>query len=280
MKCSLIIMVYNDIRTLTLTFESLKTQTEKDFEVIIADDGSRPEFVSKLNTLIAEAPFKVKHIWHEDKGWRKEIVMNKAIVAAESDYLIFIDGDCIPHKKFIEDHLRFAQYGKVVGGRRVMLTKEVTDSLTPELFASGKAHRYILPRVLWGGLTKKVRHAEEVIRLSNGFLRHLFLNDRWEGLLGCNFSMYKDDILEVNGFDERFTSPALGEDTDLEARLNRIGIYCKVERHIATVYHKWHIMDHSGTTDNNAIFNENNTNEVTWTPFGIIKGEKPVQEEE
>ena len=122
-------MVYNDIRTLTLTFESLKTQTEKDFEVIIADDGSRPEFVSKLNTLIAEAPFKVKHIWHEDKGWRKEIVMNKAIVASESDYLIFIDGDCIPHKRFIEEHLRFAQYGKVVGGRRVMLT--ILESTIP-----------------------------------------------------------------------------------------------------------------------------------------------------
>ena len=273
-------MVYNDIRTLSLTFESLKTQTEKDFEVIIADDGSGQEFVSKLNALMSEAPFKVKHIWHEDEGWRKEIIMNKAIVASESEYLIFIDGDCIPHKRFIEEHLRFADYGKVVAGRRVMLSKEITDALTPELFASGKAHRYIFPRVLWGGLTKKVRHAEEVIRLTNGFLRHLFLNERWEGLLGCNFSMYKQDILEVNGFDERFTSPAVGEDTDLEARLNRIGIYCKVERHIATVYHKWHVMDHSGTTNVSAIFDENTANGVSWTKYGIIKGEQPVEEEE
>ena len=99
MKCSLVIMVYNDIKTLTLTFESLKIQTEKDFEVIIADDGSNSDFVSKLQKLISEANFKVKHIWHEDNGWQKEIVMNKAIVASESDYIIFIDGDCIPHKR-------------------------------------------------------------------------------------------------------------------------------------------------------------------------------------
>lgn len=271
MKCSLIIMVYNDIKTLSLTFEALKIQTEKDFEVIIADDGSNEDFVNKLKTLINNAPFKVKHIWHEDQGWRKEIVMNKAIVASESEYLIFIDGDCIPHKRFIEEHLKLAQKGVVVGGRRVMLTKEVTNSLTSPLIASGKMHQYVFPRVLWGGITQKVRHAEEVIRITNKHLRNIFLKKRKKGLLGCNFSIYKDDLLSVNGFDERFTSPALGEDTDLEARLNRIGIYCKVYRHIATVYHKWHIMDHSGTNDNLSIFNENNSNNVSWTKYGIIK---------
>lgn len=277
MKCSLIITVYNDIRTLTLTLESLKTQTEKDFEVIIADDGSNAEFVSKLNEIISKSPLKVKHIWHEDKGWRKEIVMNKAIVASESDYIIFIDGDCIPHRRFIEEHLRFAKEGKVVCGRRVMLTKEVTDSLTPELISSGRMHKHVWPRILWAGLTKKINHAEEVIRLTNTLLRRLFLADRRKGLLGCNFSLYKKDILSVNGFDERFSHPAVGEDTDLEARLSRKGISCKVERQIATVYHKWHLLNHAGRENNIAIFNENNENNVAWTPYGIIKEATPQQ---
>lgn len=275
MKCSLIIMVYNDIKTLSLTFEALKIQTEKDFEVIIADDGSNASFVQQLNELIQSAPFNVKHIWHEDKGWRKEIVMNKAIVASESNYIIFVDGDCIPHKKFVEEHLKLAKEGTVVAGRRVMLTKEVTESLTPELIASGKMHRYVWPRILWAGITGKTNHAEEAIRLTNGTVRKLFLHKRRNGLLGCNFSMYKKDILAVNGFDERYLNPAVGEDTDFEARLNRIGIYCRVERHIATMYHKWHVFDHTGESDNYAILDENNKNNVSWTPYGIVKDKNP-----
>lgn len=270
MKCSLVIMVYNDIKTLTLTFESLKIQTEKDFEVIIADDGSNSDFVSKLQKLISEANFKVKHIWHEDNGWQKEIVMNKAIVASESDYIIFIDGDCIPHKRFIEEHLKLAKEGQVVAGRRVMLTKEVTESLTPKLIASGRMHNYVWPRILWAGLTGKINQAEAVIRLPL-FLRKVIIPKKRTGLLGCNFSLYKKDILAVNGFDERFLYPAVGEDTDLEYRLNRIGIYCTVERHLATVYHIWHKLDHTGEEKNLPLFEENNSNNVSWTPYGIIK---------
>jgi glycosyltransferase involved in cell wall biosynthesis len=263
-------MVYNDIKTLTLTFESLKIQTEKDFEVIIADDGSNSDFVSKLQKLISEANFKVKHIWHEDNGWQKEIVMNKAIVASESDYIIFIDGDCIPHKRFIEEHLKLAKEGQVVAGRRVMLTKEVTESLTPKLIASGRMHNYVWPRILWAGLTGKINQAEAVIRLPL-FLRKVIIPKKRTGLLGCNFSLYKKDILAVNGFDERFLYPAVGEDTDLEYRLNRIGIYCTVERHLATVYHIWHKLDHTGEEKNLPLFEENNSNNVSWTPYGIIK---------
>ena len=276
MKCSLIIMVYNDIKTLTLTFEALKIQTEKDFEIIIADDGSNPDFVSQLGKLISGVDFKVKHIWHEDRGWRKEIVMNKAIVASESDYIIFLDGDCIPHKKFIEEHLSLAKQRQVVAGRRVMLTKEITDSLTPELIASSKMHRYVWPRILWAGVTGKTNQAESAIRLPI-LLRRIFVPKRRTGLLGCNFSLYKEDLLAVNGLDERFMHPAVGEDTDLETRLNRIGIYCTVERHLATVYHKWHKLDHSGKEKNLPIFEENNSKNVSWTPYGIVK-EKPPKD--
>ena len=78
MICSLIISVYNDARFLAMIFEALKRQTEKDFEVVIADDGSGKDFVEALNRMTKNAPFPVTHVWHEDKGWRKDIILNKA----------------------------------------------------------------------------------------------------------------------------------------------------------------------------------------------------------
>ena len=250
MKCSLIISVYNDIKTLILILEALKIQTEKEFEVIVADDGSDNDFVERLREYIEKSPYKITHLWHEDKGWRKEIILNKAIVASTTNYLIFIDGDCIPHKRFIEEHLSLAKKGFAIGGRRVMLSEELTKKVTPQLIASGNLHTYLLPRVLWQGITGKIRHAEEIIRITNKWLRKKLFKERLHDLLGCNFSIHKEDLLKINGFDERFAHPSVGEDTDIEARLNRIGIYCKVERHIITVYHKWHKLNHSGAENN------------------------------
>lgn len=218
MKCSLIISVYNDIETLILILEALKVQTEKQFEVIIADDGSNENFVKKLNEIKPFFPYKIIHLWHEDLGWRKEVILNKAIVASNSEYLIFIDGDCIPHHQFIEEHLSFAKKGKVVAGRRVMLTEELTKSITKEMISSRKIHRFVAIRVLLSSFFGKVRHAEESIRITNKWLRKIFLKERFHDLLGCNFSIYKQDMLKINGFDERFSYPGIGEDTDVEAR--------------------------------------------------------------
>lgn len=277
MKCSLIISVYNDIKTLILILEALKIQTEKEFEVIVADDGSDNDFVERLREYIGKSPYKITHLWHEDKGWRKEIILNKAIVASTTNYLIFIDGDCIPHKRFIEEHLSLAKKGFAIGGRRVMLSEELTKRITPQLIESGKLHTYLLPRVLWQGITGKIRHAEEIIRITNKWLRKKLFKERLHDLLGCNFSIHKEDLLKINGFDERFAHPSVGEDTDIEARLNRIGIYCKVERHIITVYHKWHKLNHSGAENNAQYFQENNKKEIAWTPYGIVKEKENAQ---
>lgn len=271
MKCSLIISVYNDIETLILILEALKVQTEKQFEVIIADDGSNENFVKKLNEIKPFFPYKIIHLWHEDLGWRKEVILNKAIVASNSEYLIFIDGDCIPHHQFIEEHLSLAKKGKVVAGRRVMLTEKLTKSITKEMISSRKIHRFVTIRVLLSSFLGKIRHAEESIRITNKWLRKIFLKERFHDLLGCNFSIYKQDMLKINGFDERFSYPGIGEDTDVEARLNRIGIYCKVERHMLTVYHKWHKINHFGSEKNKVFIEDNNKNNISKTPYGIIK---------
>ena len=103
-KISLIIAFYNKIELLRFIFVALERQTFRDFEVIIADDGSRPDVVSQLNELIASASFPVKHVWHEDNGWQKNIILNSAVRVATSPLLVFIDGDCLPNKYFLEDH--------------------------------------------------------------------------------------------------------------------------------------------------------------------------------
>lgn len=274
---SLIIAFYNDILWLEMIFEQLKKQTFTNFEVVIADDGSKEEVVSRIQTIKDSYPFPIQHIWHEDRGWQKDIILNKAIVASQGDYLVFIDGDCIPHHKFLEEHWKYRNEGMVVAGRRVPLTKKISESLSVETVANGKLSRITLP-ILWAGITKEERHAENIIRITSPLLRKLFIKQRTSGLLGCNFGIYKSDIRKVNGFDERYLIPATGEDTDLEARLNRIGIYAHVYKHVLTMYHKKHSRKKVDETENLKVLEYNKVHNISYTPWGIIKEDIPSSE--
>lgn len=267
LSISLIIAFYNNIEWLEMIFEQLKKQSFKSFEVVIADDGSKQEVVDRIKELTKEMPFQIKHIWHEDLGWRKDIILNKAVVASSADYLVFIDGDCIPHHKFLEEHWRFKEENFVIGGRRVHLTKEISQSLTPENVKDGILSRITL-KLLWAGITKKERHTENVIRITPQWLRNLLLKERIGGLLGCNFGMFKKDLLKVNGFDERYLAPAIGEDTDLEARLKRIGIKVRVCKHAVTVFHKNHKREEI-PNNNGEILQYNKEHNISYTPWGI-----------
>lgn len=269
-KLSLIISFYNDINWLKMIFEMLKVQSFKDFEVVIADDGSSQEIVNEINVLVETVSFPVKHIWHPDNGWQKNIILNKAIVASGGNYLVFIDGDCIPHKKFLEEHYLSAQHGTVIAGRRVQLTEKITKRITPKKIANKYLSNCYFA-LFMAYLKGEIPHGKNLIRIRNPFIRKIFVKERKKGLLGCNFSIYKNDILKVNGFDERFPNPGYGEDTDLEARLNRIGIYVITKNHLVTVYHKWHIRKEVEGDINPFIYKENNDNKVSYTPYGINK---------
>ena len=106
-KATIIAAFYNRIDFLKLVLAGLERQTEKNFELIIADDGSSENVVREINKIIPVHSFPIKHIWQEDKGFRKNKILNKAITESESDYLIFVDADCVPHRSFIEGHLTF-----------------------------------------------------------------------------------------------------------------------------------------------------------------------------
>lgn len=267
-QISLIISVYNDIRFLKMIFEMLKKQSLKNFEVIIADDGSDENFVEAVENLKNNSPFPVIHVWHPDNGWQKNIILNKAIVASNTDYLVFIDGDCIPHRKFLEDHFKSAKRNTVIAGRRIQLTKEMSEEITPE-----KVRDNYLPKNyfrFWKAYFKKeIPHGKNLLRITNPLLRKIFVTERNKGILGCNFSIWKKDILLINGFDERFLNPGLGEDTDIEARLVRAGVNICVKNHMLLVYHKYHFRGEVKGDNNPALYAENNEKRVTYTPYGI-----------
>lgn len=255
-----------------MIFAALERQTMKNFEVLVSDDGSNEETRLLTNDLIASASFPCRYLWHEDRGFRKNIMLNKAIVNSRSDYLIFLDGDCIPHRKWIQEHYENRLRGRIIAGRRVQLPLGISENLNVKDVADGRLEKRILPLLIAGVLGKE-RHVEDCIRITGKYVRKWLVKDKAKGLLGCNFSMFKEDILKVNGFDERFVLPALGEDTDLEARLGRIGIFPLTKKHLLTVYHKKHFRKENENDSNFLLYAENNKYDISWTPYGIVKGQ-------
>lgn len=275
MEISVIISVYNDWKWLEMMFAALSVQKFRDgnFEVVIADDGSGTEMTERIAAAARNKtyPFPILHVWHEDRGWRKNTILNAAVRASHGKYLMFLDGDCIPHRCWMKEHWENRMPGRVVGGRRVNLPKGVSQRLTPQRAASGYLSRS-LPLIVWGSLRGDGSLAENAIRLTWPPVRRFLNNCRHSiGMIGCNFSIFKEDLLRVNGFDERFPDPATGEDTDLEARLQRAGTTVYIIKHIATVYHKNHPAQSYASERNAQLFAENNAAGVTYTPYGIYR---------
>ncbi len=267
-KASLIISFYNNIDYLELVFAGLERQSEKDFEIIIADDGSSPNVVSKIETMLNRLEFSSLHIWQEDKGFRKNRILNKAVESAMSEYLIFIDGDCIPHSKFIEEHIKYSQTDVCLTGRRVNLSKKITDLLTPEKVKLGWLEKNLF-RLMSDGLFGKSFDVEKGIYLKNNYLRNRF-NRKKRGLLGCNFSLHKKTMLSINGFDERYEAPSVGEDSDVQFRLELKNIEIKSLNNIAVQYHLYHKLQ-PRPQKNLDLFEKVKEQAEAFTPFGIKK---------
>ena len=269
---SLIISFYNKIELLKLVLAALEIQTFREFEVIIADDGSKPEVVEEIMGIKSNYFFQIKHVWQEDNGWQKNKILNKAVVDSEGEYLIFIDGDCIPHRRFIQEHIESRAENQIVSGRRIMLTENISKTLTIKKIKEGYLEFTIgFPlffETVFGG---EKTYMENILRIRNPFLRKMFLKDRRRYLLGCNYSLWKVDLMKVNGFDERFVYPGTGEDTDLEGRLSRIEVYPISKKQLVTLFHYYHVPFDTNHEPNKRLYEENNRNRITFTPFGIQK---------
>ncbi len=271
---SLIISFYNDTLWLNLILAALEKQTYNSFEVVIADDGSGKE----AQQIIAEAKdkhsFPIQHKWHEDDGWRKNIILNKAIVTSKSPYLIFIDGDCIPHKHFIKEHFFNREKKTILAGRRVNLSARISENLTADKIQRGYLEQWLTTKLFIHKIFfHDGSHPENGIYVSSKIIRSRLNRKNNKGILGSNFSIHKADILALNGFDERYLLPAVGEDTDINHRAVFAGLKVKTLKHLALQYHKHHkklIRDRR----NLQILQQTIDDKLTFTPYGIIKEEK------
>jgi len=230
---SVVVATYNYLASLKLCIASLERQTFAPFEVIIADDGSGEDVVRWLREY--SGPLRIKHIWQEDQGFRKCKILNKAILAAEAEYLVFIDADCIQAEDFLQVHWHHKEENKFLGGRRVMMSRSLAEELASKDQNIVKRFNRIRVWMLIEVLRGRIRYLEEALQLL-----YRVRGQKSFSLLGCNFSIHKSSLLSVNGFDEDYETRGGGEDTDIAARLDLFGVRMKSVRYLARQFHLGH----------------------------------------
>ncbi|WP_426339536.1 glycosyltransferase family 2 protein [Pseudoduganella sp. S-14] len=232
---SLIITTYNRPDALTAVVEACFAQDDQDFEIIIADDGSTNNTRDTVAALQARSPVPLKHVWQEDIGFRAARARNLGILAAQGEYIVFIDGDCVPQKNFISSHRRLARRGHVVTGSRVLLSEAYTRRLLEQhldIQRLGPLEKFKL--YLTGGANKFLQTVvplPDVGRESKHFT--------WRRIKSCNMAAWRSDLDLVNGFDQSFTGWG-HEDSDLVLRLFNAGVMRKSGAFATEVYHLWH----------------------------------------
>lgn len=234
---TLVIAVYDRPQLLRYQIAALERQSFTKFEVIIADGGSSRDVAKVVNEAKRAMPFRIIHLWHADKGWRKNVMLNYAISEAKTEYIVFIDGDCLPGKNFLLDHFSHREIRKVLLGRRVEHGARWGRNLSLENIKNGKFERYRFMDFI-DAIRGRSARLEHGIRITHHALRRFV--EKSDGILGSNFSTYKEHLLAVNGFDEDYDGPGLGEDSDLFYRLNLAGIQGISLRNLAIQYHVWH----------------------------------------
>lgn len=236
---SVLIAYYKNIPALKLIFEGLKNQTFKNFEVVVAEDDNNEKTKIFIEEIKTSLPFKLKHIHQEkDNGFRKNVMLNKAIAVSEGDIVVFLDGDCIPHKRWLSVYSRNIKEGIALFGRRVM----ISPKLTKEFLKLSNLRKLNLLNLISSNST----------RLKYAIYVPFYKPIKKYGIWGCNWGIYKMHLIEINGFDENYTKAGVGEDVDIEWRLIQHGIKLRSVRQSAIVYHLHH---DSHYTDNDVISN-------------------------
>ncbi len=235
MKVSIILSTYNRPDALALILQALAMQTYSHFEVIIADDGSGVDTKELIYDLLPQLSYDLHHIWQEDKGFRLAMARNKAIAKSTGDYLIFLDGDCVPRPNFVERHCELAERNCFVAGNRILLNERFT---TWVLFNQIKIHNWsnlvwILP-YLHGDINRFL----PLLALPNGTFRKLD-KLKWQGAKTCNLGAWKQDVLDINGFNENFQGWG-HEDAEFVVRLMYNNVKRKEGRFAIPVFHLWH----------------------------------------
>lgn len=235
---SLLVCTYDQARELELVLAGLERQTWTDFDLWICDDGSGPETQAVISAARDRLRIPVTHVWHEHRGFRRAAILNAGLRRARGRLIVFIDGDCIPHRHFLRDHAEAWEPGRFLAGRRVNLGAGVSRQLTPSDIRNGMLDR---PRaaLIASAISGGTRNLHRAFRLGSPLLRRLLRRERPAGILGSNFSVARADLERVNGYDEAFEGYG-HEDTELEIRLTRLGLRSRALRSVALQFHLWH----------------------------------------
>jgi cellulose synthase/poly-beta-1,6-N-acetylglucosamine synthase-like glycosyltransferase len=272
-RTELIVTTYQNRRALGLSLASVARLDPAPGSIAIADDGSGPETRAVVEAFAAEAATPVRHVWHEDSGFRKNAILNRAIASSEADFLVFIDGDVLVRPDYLGHHLRLARTDRWSSGSLIRLDAAASAAVTEALVASGRVFERDWLRAHGAvdrfGTWLKTRPLPGP--LLEAFDRLTPVQKAWGG---ANASAFRSALLAVNGFDEAMRYG--GEDKELGVRLTNAGMHGQHLRYVASVVHLDHArgyVDHAVIAANKARIAEVRRTGRTWAEDGIAKGE-------
>lgn len=261
---SVVITTYNRSDTLLVVLAALALQTDQNFEVIVADDGSRDVHRDAILLSDVARKLRITHVWHPDVGFTASSIRNRGVAASSGSYIIFLDGDCVPEVDFISRHKALAEPGFFVNGSRVLLSEALTlRVLTRSESIWGRSAFYWTRHRMQGNASKLTG----LLRLPDGAFR-VKRQFSWKGIRSCNLGTWKKDFECVDGFDESFVGWG-HEDADFVLRLHNSGVarkngYCATE-----VFHLWHAEASRNEESRNAkLVKERSLTTVTQPALG------------
>ncbi len=263
---TVVISFYKNMRMLELVLASLEIQTFKNFNLIICDDGSPENIVQSLHQKLEKLQIPSQHLWHEDLGFRKNRILNWAIHYCQAPLMIFIDQDCVLHSEFIREHVENHVEKTVLCGRRVNLTATVSQFLSPRRIKN----KFLEKNIWWLlllGIFMKDSNGIKGLYFKNNFLRK-WANKKDRSIVGCNFSVFKSDLISVNGFDTRYEGAGFGEDSDLDYRLTLNNVKMLPACNTAVQYHIYHRLL-TRSNENEDLFNKVVLQKEIQTSYGL-----------
>ncbi|MDC6390298.1 glycosyltransferase family 2 protein [Maribacter sp. PR1] len=268
-KISVIISTYNAEEWLRKVLWGFNQQTFKNFEVVIADDGSKSSTKELIGQMANEVFYPIVHVWQEDDGFQKSRILNKAVVACSADYIIMTDGDCIPREDFVHVHYINKEKGFFISGGYYMLPMNISKLISLEDIE--KQHCFNINWLKEKGIPKTFKNNKLT---AHGFISKILnwvtpTNASWNG---HNSSGWKNDILNVNGFDERMQYG--GQDRELGERLFNFGLKSKQLRYSAVCVHLDHKRGYKtpeSIAKNMGIRKKTKKEKSVWTFYGITK---------
>jgi GT2 family glycosyltransferase len=258
---SVIVGTYNDAGIIEITLAALAVQSFRDFELVLADDGSDQDYGPVLAKWAPRFTHGIQHVTQDKRGFRKARVLNRAVLVSRFGPLIVMDMDCLPHRDFVRNHLAYVEPGTAITGRRTHVSPDVVPS-PGKILESGLGFG---PVSLMGF---RLRGKARIIE--HGFVSPVFYESHNRRLHGSNFSVSRRDIVAVNGWNEEFEGWG-NEDSDLGLRLQHSGVRIRNLRNKVIQFHLMHDQLPSVNPKNDALFERTKRESMVRSPVGLAE---------